>query len=270
MSLDISKKKINQDKNIGSITHKKFTIISKSVMKKMDNQLKEYMENSFKELDYEDAIQKDKRKILNIILEYIIDNMEIVNIFVKNNIIIPKLMKFSLLLIHFDLYFLVNGLFYNEEYISQLYYSEKTEKYFTFFSRSINRIIYTILVCWATNIYLNLLFPVPNKIKKILNGKKKDKYNLTKKIIDTVNRINNDYIIFLIVGFIIIIFSWIYISCFNYVYPYTKNEWIKSSIIIGIIMQTSQGIFGIFLGFFRFMSIYYKSEKLYKFVKHFD
>ena len=196
--------------------------------------------------------------------------MEIVNIFVINDIIIPKSMKFSLLLIHFDLYFLVNGLFYNEEYISQLYYSEETEKFFTFFTRSVNRIIYTILICWMTNTFLNLLFPMPNKIRKILNGKQKNNNILSNKMIAAVERINNDYKIFLVFGFIIIIFSWFYISCFNYVYPYTKNEWIKSSLLIAIIMQMIPGIFGIFLGFFRFMSIYCKSEKLYKLVMNFD
>ena len=271
-------KKMNTYKNIESTSRNIFTKKTKNndksnhenSKKKMDKELKEYMKDSYGELDYEEALEKDKRKLSIVILDYVKENMEIVNIIVKDEIIIPRLMKFTLLLIHFDLYFLINGLFFNEEYISQLFYSEKKEKFFSFFPRSLNRIVYTIIICWVMDMGLNLFFPMPNKIKKILNGKQKDRYNLSKKISSAIKRINTDYKIFLIASFVITIFSWLYTSCFNYVYPYTKNEWIKSSITIAFIMQMIQGILGIALGLFRFISLNFKSEKLYIFLKKFE
>jgi len=47
------------------------------------------------------------------------------------------------------------------------------------------------------------------------------------------------FIILIALSIFITIFSFFYISCFNVVYPYIKREWIKSSIIIFLIMQIS-------------------------------
>ena len=56
-----------------------------------------------------------------------------------------------------------------------------------------------------------------------------------------MRQINKDiklrYIIFIIIVAVILIISAFYMLCFNYVYPYSQIEWIKSSIAIMIIMQ---------------------------------
>ena len=70
--------------------------------------------------------------------------------------------------------------------------------------------------------------------------------------------------------FIIFGFSFYYVLCFNYVYPKTQMEWIKSSILIFIIMQILSVIKCILETIFRFLSFKYESEKLYKISKFFD
>ena len=76
-----------------------------------------------------------------------------------------------------------------------------------------------------------------NKLKGIFM-REKDKINiLNEKIVEFMNDIKRRNISFIIFSGIIIIFSFIYLSCFNYVYKYSQIEWIKSSITIVIIMQ---------------------------------
>ena len=95
------------------------------------------------------------------------------------------------------------------------------------------------------------------KEKKNINMMKNKVYQLLK---ITLNRV----IYFIIISFIITIFTLYYISCFNNIYPHMKYEWIISSIMIIIIMQ----IFTIFIAvvdtFIRYLSFLLKSEKIFK------
>ena len=72
------------------------------------------------------------------------------------------------------------------------------------------------------------------------------------------------YIIFIIIVGVILIISMFYLLCFNYVYPYSQSEWIKSSIAIMIIMQILSLLKCILETSLRYLSMKLNSEKLYK------
>ena len=86
------------------------------------------------------------------------------------------------------------------------------------------------------------------------------KYEIVQIIKNTFKKYN----IFIIISGIIMIISLYYVFCFNNVYSSIKGEWIKSSIIIIIIMQ----ILPILLCFLdtsiRFISFRCKSERLFR------
>ena len=63
------------------------------------------------------------------------------------------------------LYFVVNGLFFSEEVISELYnVDEEKENFFSFIPRSIERLLYTTLVSIIIGIITNFFFVNENKI----------------------------------------------------------------------------------------------------------
>ena len=70
--------------------------------------------------------------------------------------------------------------------------------------------------------------------------------------------------IFIIIAGIFSIFSWYYISCFNNIYPHMKNEWIKSSLFIIILIHILSIIIILIETLLRFVSFEIKSEKMYK------
>ena len=78
------------------------------------------------------------------------------------------------------------------------------------------------------------------------------------------------YIAFIIIVMIILIISFFYLLCFNYVYPYSQIEWIKSSIAIMIIMQILSTFKCILETSLRYLSYKFNSEKLYKISKFLD
>ena len=83
-------------------------------------------------------------------------------------------------------------------------------------------------------------------------------------MIELLNLIFKKIYFFIIINYIIIIFSWYYISCFNNVYPNIKYDWIKSSLFIIVVKQTLPFIYGFFETCIRYISIKCNSEKLFK------
>ena len=78
------------------------------------------------------------------------------------------------------------------------------------------------------------------------------------------------YIIFIVIVAVILIISTFYLLCFNYVYPYSQMEWIKSSIAIMIMMQVLSTLKCILETSLRYLSYRLNSEKLYKISKFLD
>ena len=58
-----------------------------------------------------------------------------------------------------------------------------------------------------------------------------------------------------------------YLLCFNYVYPKTQIEWIKSNIAIIIVIQLLSILQILLEAVLRFISFKFESEKLFKLSK---
>ena len=189
------------------------------------------------------------------------------NTFYKTENLKPKSIKIIFLLLNIDLYFVVNGLFFSEEYLSELFNSTEKETFFSFFPRSISRFFYAIIVSYIVGIIINCIFIEEEKIKRIFLREKDDPIQLRYEIAKNSNSIRNTYIVFIFLSNFITIISWYYISCFNNTYPGVKEEWIKSSITLVILMQLFSILKILFETILRSWSFTFKSEKLYKIMK---
>ena len=231
----------------------------------------EYLATSPDDMEYDDAIVLDKRKFQEHFLDCLKEKQIIAHTFLAEDILKPRTIKIMVLILNFILYFVVNGLFFSESVISELYdLNEDEENFFSYFPRSIERIIYCTLVSIVISIITDFFFVQEIKLKGILRREKNDKKILKEKIIELINNIKIRNIAFIITASIILLFSFFYLLCFNYVYPYTQIEWIKSSITIVIIMQLLSIIKCLLESGLRTLSFKVKSEKLYKISKFFD
>ena len=232
--------------------------------------IKNYLATAMEELDYDEMLIREKRSFCKIFLDKLVTSQMIINLFYSKVWIIPKSIKVIFIIVMIDLYLVVNAIFYNEAYISELYYLNKTETLFSFVPRSLNRILYTSIASAVLDFIISLLFPTENKIKKILIRKKNNISEMRIKVFITTNNIINNYWIFICISYVLTIFSWFYITCFNNVYPYLKIEWIKSSIFILILMQFISILICFLYAFFRVLSIKCKSEKIHRISNYFN
>ena len=226
--------------------------------------MKKYLESSPEYMEYDDVIEENKRTFFQYIGEKIKYNQLIINTFIIHENIKPKSIKIALFIVIIDIYFLTNGLFYSNSYISQIFNSNEKETLFSFILRGIDRFIYTTIIGNIIEYIINFFFVEEIKIKKILIKNEKNLINLKYEIPIKIKSIIKYIKILIIINYIIIIFSWYYLSCFNNVYPNINNEWILSSIFNIIIMQLLPFISTILEACLRFLSIKCESEKLFK------
>ena len=109
-----------------------------------------------------------------------------------------------------------------------------------------------------------------SKVKGIFKRDMDNRVILKENINNLIDTLKTRYISFIIVVFVLLLMSCYYLLCFNYVYPKTQIEWIKSSIAIIIVIQILSVLQILLEAILRFLSFKCESEKLFKFGKLFS
>jgi len=230
--------------------------------------IEEYLKPDLDDLEFDDAIKFDKRTFCEFFSERLAEKQITMNTFYQKENLKPMSIKIILLLLNIVLYFVINGFFYNEEFLSKLFNSNEEETFFTYIRRSFSNFVYATLVGSVIGIIIDCIFIEESKVKRIFLREKENPVQLRYEISKTTTRIKKRYIIFIFLSFFISIISWYYVNCFNNVYPGVKIEWIKSSITIIIIMQILSVLVILLEAIVRNLSFHYQSEKLFKFKKY--
>ena len=231
---------------------------------KTDININKYLQSITEFNDYDDVIEEDKRTFCEYYKERIADKQMIINTFFISEDIKPKSIKISIFILTIDLYILLNGLFYSDSYISTVFNSTKKETFFSFIPRSIDRFFYSTMAGKIIEYIIKFLIVEEITIHKLLFKKRDEKRSLKYDMSGLLKSILKKIRILIIISYIILIFSWYYISYFNNRYPNIKKEWIISSVFIIMIIQILPFIFCFLEASLRFISIRIKSEKLFK------
>ena len=88
-------------------------------------------------MGFHDAYKYDQRTFLEIFSEAIYDNVKTINSFFISEPFKPITLKIVIYILNITLYFAINGLFYSDDYISEVYHSQNNENFFSFVPRSI-------------------------------------------------------------------------------------------------------------------------------------
>ena len=273
-SINTSKKSLSKfkfKKNNLKLSKKKFEITENNKINSKETNNNKINFNYILELseesqDYDIVIEEDKRTFCEYYVDKIKDNQKFIKSFCIKEITKPRAIKILVFILTLDLYFFINGLFYSDSYVSEVYNSKEKETVFSFVPRSIDRFFYCAFAGNVIDFVIEFFLVEEITIKKILLKERNENSNIniriemmkmSKSIIKKIN-------ILILINFIIVIFTWYYISCLNNVYPHMKYEWLISSIIIIAICQILPFIFSFLETCVRFLSFKMKSEKVFK------
>ena len=226
----------------------------------------DYLSTDPDDMDFDDAFENDKRTFCEYFCENVKNRLIIIKTFYIEDKIKPKSIKIMIFILNIVFYLSINGLMYTEQYISDLYNNEN-ENFSQFVSRIIEHLIYVSVITKVMNKIIDCFFIEEKKIKGIFIRGKKNYKKIKGDILLLIKRIEKHNLIFIIISYLILIFSWVYISCFNDVYIYTRKDWIMISIIFFIIIQVFLLILNLLETIIRFISIHCESEKLFKLSK---
>ena len=235
-----------------------------------DVDMEEYLKTDVEDMEFEDALKYDKRGFCEYFWEKFKEEQIIMDTFFNPEALKPMTIKIIILLLNIILYFVINGLFYSEEYVSDLFNSEEEEKFFSFFPRSISRFLYTTIVGVIIGIIVDFVSVDEKKVKRLFLREKKNTLQIRYEMGEITKDIKRNYLILIIICFVIDLICLYYVNCFNNVYPNLTGEWIKSSICIIIIMQILTVLEGLLIAIIRAIAFKCKSERIYKIKDLFD
>ena len=231
---------------------------------------KEYLTPDIDDQEFEDIIQQDKRKFKEYFIESLNEKQLFLNTFNVQDNFRPTSLKMVLFILTLILYAFINALFYGDDEISEIYHIEGEDPFFGFLPRSKTRYIYSVIVGTIIGLILSLFFVEEMRMKKIFTREKKNIVNLKVQITKLTREIVIRYIAFFIFVLVLFIILLIYFLCFNYVYPHTQGDWVKSSIFLIILMQILSILVSLLETSLRFIAFKFKSEKIFRLSKLLD
>ena len=91
------------------------------------------MATSPEDMEFDDAVKKDKRKYCEHMRENIIEDQLITSAFVVEDPLKPRSIKIMIFILNLIFYFVVNGLFFSESVVSELYnVDDSKENFFSY------------------------------------------------------------------------------------------------------------------------------------------
>ena len=225
--------------------------------------IEEFIKTDPQDMDYDDALRRDKRAFCQYYREKIMTEQIILNTFFYKEYLKPQPIKIMLLILQIDLYFFTNALFYNEEYVTKIFELEK-DSFSKAFWRFLDNLFYAFIVGVIINYIIEFFFIQEKKLRVTLKNEKDNLLSLKYEMMQIIKDLEKRYLSFIIISFIISLFILYHITCFNNIYPHMKKEWIIFSVLIIVCVQIISLIKSFIETILRFMSFRCKSEKLFK------
>ena len=186
---------------------------------------KEFTDEEINELNYELAMKYDKRTFGMYYISLLRTKHNFIFSFFYNKDYNSKIIKYDLFFINFVIYYGVNAPFFNDDLMHKIY--DKKGSYDII--NQIPSIIYSTIISSALNALLKLL---SLSSKDIINfKKKKSQENIKTRKKNLKFKLKVKFILFFIIGFILLIFFWYYISMFCVIYRNTQLHLIKDTLI---------------------------------------
>ncbi len=249
--------KIIINKNINYIKVKNNINVTKCGNKKEDKKINKsipkFNDTEINSLLYNEALIYDKRSYFKYYLSLIRTKHMFFFAFYPNNDYNSQIIKISLFLFSFVLYYTINALFFTDDTIHEIY--ESSGKFD--FIYQLPQILYSTLISAVINATIKYFSLSEKNILKIKEEVNINNYNI--EMPKVIKCLKIKFIIFYILSFIFLLFFWFYLSCFCAVYINTQICLIEDTLLsFGLSLLYPFGLY-LLPGFFRIPSL--KAEK---------
>ena len=215
-------------------------------------------------LDYNEAIQEDKRNYWEYYLSLVRTKHLLFFSFWPSFDYNSRILKIYLFFFNFTLSFFVNALFFNDDTMHKIY----TEKGSFDFIYNLPQVIYSSLISGFINALISALSLTESNLINLKQEAKKKDVMIEKE--KTVKIIKVKLVLFCIINFVLLILFWLYLACFCAVYKNTQIHLIKDTAFSFFTSMIYPFIINFLPGIFRFAALNVKKkdkEFMFKFSK---
>ena len=258
-------KNINNNKKLGNkIIKNKATLNNVETIgdDQRNNKTINKLSNSdedIQDMDYEEAIIKDKRSYLRMFWSFLIDSQIILGTFCTENYLNLFVIKLSFFVCTFQISFFLNALFYTDDYISDAYHNEGVLDFIS----GLPKAIYSFLATLITTNLLKMLSNSKNELKKAIREKSQEMIYIN--IINAkLRKLRKKLIAYFILVFLFGIIFLYYVSSFCAVYRYSQKYWFIGCLESFAIDSGVAILICILLAFLRYLAIKNRIKYLYK------
>ena len=214
----------NNIKRIVSSLKKKRAIKNKKIIVKCKTIMK-FNYSEMNKLEYKLALKYDHRTYSEYYFSLLKTKHILIVIFFNNKDHNSRAIKFDLFFISFAISYTVNALFFIDKIIHQIY---EDEGIFNFIY-NVPRILYSFLISFILN---SILKPLALSESAVIKYKQnKNIKDLDKRKISLKRKLRFKFVFYFILGFIVLLFCWFYLTMFCAVYKNTQVYLIKDTLI---------------------------------------
>ena len=228
--------------------------------------LKKFNDYEINDLTYKKALKLDHRSFKEYYISLLKRKQILIFTFYTNDDYNSKIIKISLLLFSFALYYTINALFFSDSTMHKIY----EDKGAFDFIYQIPQILFSSVLSNIDNALISYLSLSEKNLLFLKNTKEKNKENLQKLVYEIKKCLIIKFILFFFFNFFSLILFWYYLGCFCAVYTNTQIHLIKDTLLSFALSLLYP--FGLCLlpGIFRIKALNSKNqdkECMYKFSK---
>jgi len=201
-------------------------------------------------INYYDSINLDKRSWIKIFWSFLVNTQIILGICFTSNYLNIFVIKFSFLLIKFQINFFCNALFYTDKYISDTYYNDGKFDIFSGLLKSIYSFLVTLVITCLLSILINSKSEIVNTIRNRTN-----KIDYLRQVNIKLKRLRTKLVVYYIFLIVLGTAFLYYVSAFCAVYRNTQKYWLFGCLETFILDFLSLFIICLFLSLFRYISL---------------
>ena len=185
----------------------------------------EYIDEEINDISYNLAIQSDKRTFCQYYISLVKTKHNLMFALLNNTDYNSIMIKIDLFFIGFSIDYIINALFYTDDTMHKIYKSKGMFDLKT----QLPIIVYSTLIIYILNTPLNFLALSNDAILSFKQDKTKN--NIMKRAKSLGKILTIKFVFYFIIGFLLLLFFWYYISMFCVIYKNTQTHLIKDTLM---------------------------------------
>ena len=260
---------INLNKNIitdGNNNNKESVNSPKIDEVKQLSTLMNYNDDEMNDLSYDLALKNDKRTYWQFYISLIKTKHEFIYAFFFNKDYNSKIIKMDLFFFGFTLNYTVNGLFFNDSTMHNVYESKGLFD----IAYQFPIIVYSSFISMFLGALVQMLGLTSDAIIDFKQNEEKN--NVKERGIKLIKKLKIKFVLYFMLSYILLLFFWYYISMFNAVYRNTQYLLLKDTAMGFLLSLISPFVIYLFPGIFRIPALAKPQKnrrRLYNFSKLF-